>query len=69
MPEEATNPNRLLIFTDQPSDAATYEAKGWHMSDMLVMKFYPTLNPDWKNPKRYALKFWRQEQPSQRELL
>ena len=63
------SPNRLLIFTDHPSDAAAYEARGWHMSDMLVLKFYPTLNPDWKNPKRYGLRFWRPETPKQGVLL
>lgn len=69
MTEEPLNPNRLLIFTDQPADAAAYESQGWKLCELLVLKFYPTLNPDWKNPKRYALKFWRPETPKQGNLL
>lgn len=69
MPEEVSNPNRLLIFTNQPADAAIYESQGWKLCELLVLKFYPTLNPDWKNPKRYGLRFWRPEPVKQPNLL
>jgi hypothetical protein len=68
MPEEH-NPNRLIIFTNEPGDAASYEAQGWTLSDMLVMKFHPGLNPDLLHPKLYGLRFWRPEPPKQGELL
>lgn len=68
MPEDFPNPYRLTVFTNDPGEAITYEAKGWTMSDMLVMKFFPGMN-DLMNPKLYALRFWRPVPPKQPNLL
>jgi hypothetical protein len=69
MEEQSKNPCRLVIFTNHPEEAATYEAQGWTLSTVEVLKFQPGLNPDLLNPKRYALKMWKPEPEKQPNLL
>ena len=59
MPDEAPNPNRLVIFTDFPSEALNPNSTVWTLSDMLVLRFHPGLNTDLLNRKLYAIRFWR----------
>jgi hypothetical protein len=63
------NPYRLVIFTNNPGDPPPPSNPSWTLSDMLVLKFYPGLNPDLLNPKLYALRFWKPAPPKQPELL
>ena len=67
MPDEAPNPNRLIIFTDSPSESLNPDPKVWTLSDMLVLKFNPGMN-ELLNRKLYALRFWRPAPPEQPEL-
>ena len=69
MSDEAPNFNRLVIFTNDPGEGVNYEAVGWILSTIEVLKFQPGLNPDLINSKRYALRFWRPDPPRQPELL
>ena len=68
MPNESPNPNRLVIFTNEPSESLNPDPKVWTMSDMLVLRFYPGMN-DLLNRKLYCLRFWKPEPPKQPNLL
>lgn len=68
MPEESPNPNRLIVYTNQPGEAEQYEAKGWIMYDMLVLALCPGKQPDLIDRKLYAIRFWRPEPDRQTEL-
>jgi hypothetical protein len=69
MPDESDN-CRLTIFTNSPGDAATYEASGWKMSNLYVLKFSPAMQPDLIHRKLYAMQFWKpKRQLKQPELL
>jgi hypothetical protein len=68
MPDEAPNPNRLIVFTNHPEEAVNYEAQGWTLSEILNMRCYPGLNPDILNRKQWGLRFWRPGPPKQPEL-
>jgi hypothetical protein len=63
------NPNRLMIFTNQPDEAPPPSNPAWILSTLYVMKFYPGLNPDLLDRKLYGLFFWRPEPTKQPELL
>ena len=63
------NPYRLVIFTNQPGDPPPPSNPPWTLSDILVLKFHPGLNPDLMNPKLYALRFWKPVPPKQGVLL
>ena len=67
MPDEAPNPNRLLIFTNEPSESLNPDPTVWTLSDMLVLRFYPGQR-ELMNPKLYAIRFWRPVPPKQPEL-
>lgn len=64
---EESNPNRLVIFTNSPSESLNPDPSVWTLSELLVLKFYPGMN-DLLNPKLYAQRYWRPEPPKQREL-
>ena len=57
-----------MVFTNQPGEGVNYESQGWTLSDIIVLKFSPGLNPDPLHPKLYALKFWRPAPPKQPEF-
>jgi hypothetical protein len=63
------NPNRLMIFTNDPSEPAPTSNPPWILSTLYVMKFYSGLNPDLLDCKLYGLFFWRPEPKKQPELL
>jgi len=63
------NPNRLMIFTNDPSESAPPSDPAWILSTLYVMRFYDVLQPDILNRKRYGLFFWRPEPPKQPNLL
>ena len=64
MPDEVPNPNRLLIFTNEPSESLNPDPTVWTLGDMLVLRFHPGMR-DLINPKLYALRYWRPEPPKQ----
>ena len=67
-PSGQSNPYRLTVFTNTPSESLNPDPGIWTMSDMLVLRFHPGLNPDLMNPKLYALRYWRPAPPEQPEL-
>ena len=70
MPDEAANPNRLTVFTNDMRECPALEAQGWRLSDIIILKFYPKLQPDLLDPKQYLVKYWRPApQLKQDELL
>jgi hypothetical protein len=67
--DSTSSSNRLMIFTNDPSEAEKYESEGWYLSQIYVLRFYPSMNPDLLNRKLYGLFFWRPEPKKQPELL
>lgn len=68
MPEEIPNPNRLIVFTNEPSESLNPDPAVWTLMDMIVLKFKPGMR-DLMNPKLYAQRYWRPEPPKQPLLL
>ena len=68
IPNESTQSNRLVIFTNDPSESLNPNPTVWTLSDILVLRFHPGMQ-DLMNPKLYALRYWRPEPPKQPELL
>jgi hypothetical protein len=66
----AHNPDQPIVLTDDPGNCeAEYKAKGFRLMNLYVLKFYPAMQTDLLNQRKYGLQFYRRAPEPQLQLL